>query len=70
MSDVHVVPSGDGWALEVDGDERETFDTQAEAIEAGRELASSESGELVVHGQDGQIREKTSHGNDPREIPG
>jgi hypothetical protein len=70
MSDVHVVPSGDGWAIEVDGDERDSFDNQDEAIEAGRELASSEGGELVVHGQDGQIREKTSHGNDPRDIPG
>ena len=70
MSDVHVVPSGDGWALEVDGDERETFDTQEEAIERGREVAEAEEGELVVHGEDGQIRDKTSHGNDPREVPG
>jgi uncharacterized protein DUF2188 len=70
MSDVHVVPSGDGWALEVDGDERETFDTQADAIERGRTVAEEEGSELVVHGQAGEIREKDSHGNDPREVPG
>jgi hypothetical protein len=70
MSDVHVVPSDDGWAIEVDGDERESFDTQAEAIDRGRQLAESEGSELVVHGEDGQIRDKASHGSDPRDIPG
>jgi hypothetical protein len=70
MSDVHVVTSGDGWAIKVDGDERETFETQDEAIERGRELAESQGSELVVHGQDGEIRDKASHGNDPRDVPG
>ena len=70
MSDVHVVTKGDGWALEVDGRQRGKFDTQDEAIQQGRQLAEQENGELVVHGQDGQIREKASHGNDPSDIPG
>ena len=70
MSDVHVTPSGDGWAIKVDGSERETFDTQDQAIESGRAVAEEEQGELVVHGSGGEIREKDSHGNDPRDIPG
>ena len=70
MSDVHVVLQGDGWALEVAGDKRESFDTQDEAIRRGRELAEQEQGELVIHGQDGRIREKDSHGHDPPDIPG
>ena len=70
MSDVHVVPHGDVWALEVAGDKQESFHTQAEAIRRGRELAEREQGELVVHGEDGRIREKDSHGHDPRDIPG
>ena len=70
MSDVHDTPRGVGWAIEVDGDQRETFGTQAEAIERGRAVAEAEQGELVVHGEDGQIRDKSSHGNDPRDIPG
>jgi hypothetical protein len=70
MSDVHVVPSGDNWALEVDGQQRESFDTQDGAIQQGRQLAEEENGELVIHGEDGQIREKGSHGNDPSDIPG
>jgi Uncharacterized protein conserved in bacteria (DUF2188) len=70
MSDVHITPSGGGWAVKVDGAERETFDTQEQAIERGRTVAEEEHGELVVHGQGGEIREKDSHGNDPRDIPG
>jgi len=70
MSDVHVVPHGDAWALEVAGDKQVSFDTQDEAIRRGRELAEQEQGELVIHGQDGEIREKDSHGHDPPDIPG
>jgi Uncharacterized protein conserved in bacteria (DUF2188) len=70
MSDVHVVPHGDSWALEASGDKQETFDPQDEAIQRGRELAEQEDGGLVIHGEGGQIREKYSHGHDPRDIPG
>jgi len=69
-SDVHVVPQGDGRALEVAGDKQESFNTQAEAIRRGRVLAEQEQGEYVVHGEDGRIREKDSHGHDPRDVPG
>lgn len=58
--EVHVVPQGDGWALEVAGDERESFDTRDEAIRRGRKLAALEHGELVIHGKFGLIREKDS----------
>jgi hypothetical protein len=56
--------------IEVDGEIRFTYDTQEEAIEVDRRVAEQEHGELVIHGEDGQIREKDSHGNDPRDIPG
>jgi hypothetical protein len=70
MRDVHVVPQASRWGLEVNGDIRSTHDTQEEAIEDGRRLAEQEQGELVIHGQEGQIREKDSHGNDPRDVAG
>jgi hypothetical protein len=70
MADVHVIPSGEVWALQVDGDKRDSFSTQNEAITRGRQLAEEERGELVIHGEDGEIREKGSHGNDPRDVPG
>jgi hypothetical protein len=70
MADVHVVPDGDGWKIEHDGTDVDTFGTQAEAIAAGRSVAEDEQCELVVHRQEGQIRAKDSHGNDPSSIPG
>ena len=70
MPDVHVVPSGGQWACEVDGSERSTHASQQEAIEKGRDLAEQQNSELVVHAEDGSIRQKDSHGSDPRDIPG
>jgi hypothetical protein len=70
MPDVHVVPRGNEWALEVGGQVRSTHSTQSEAVSRGRQVAEQEQGELVVHGKGGEIREKDSHGNDPRDVPG
>jgi hypothetical protein len=70
MADVHVVPDGDRWKVEHDGTDVDAFATQEEAVAAGRSIAEDQACELVVHGADGQIREKSSHGNDPRDIPG
>ncbi|QUN28688.1 DUF2188 domain-containing protein [Cupriavidus sp. KK10] len=68
---IHVVPAGDGWAVEIEGGHgKETYDTQAEAIAAGTEKAKQMKVELFIHGLDGQIRERNSFGNDPRDIPG
>ncbi len=70
MADVHVVPSGNQWACEIGGNTRSTHDTQDEAIKQGRHLADDQNSELVIHAEDGSIREEDSHGNDPRDIPG
>jgi hypothetical protein len=70
MPDVHVVPSGDRWVCEIGGKNRSTHTTQEEAIKHGRHLAEEQGSELVIHGEGGDIRQKDSHGNDPREIPG
>jgi Uncharacterized protein conserved in bacteria (DUF2188) len=70
MPDVHVVPQGSDWGVEVGGNIRSTHNTQEEAIKHGRHLAEEQGGELVVHGEGGEIRQKDSHGNDPRNIPG
>ncbi len=71
--DIHVVPEdGDGWLVRR-GNERHpigSFSTQDQAVREGRRVASEEEAELVVHGRDGQIRQKDSHGNDPRNILG
>ncbi len=41
------------------------YQTQKEAISAGRKLAMEASAEFCVHGKDGKIRLSTSYGNDP-----
>ena len=66
--DVHVVPSEQGWRVEVaaDGRARSVHQTQAAAREAAREIARRTKRELFVHGRDGQIRERTTYGRDPR----
>jgi hypothetical protein len=70
MSDVHLVPHVEAWALKVGGDKREWFNSQDAAIRRGRELAEQKHGELVIHGEGGTIREKDSRGCDPRNVPG
>lgn len=60
----HVVPHPDGWAVRGEGNSRATavYDTQREAIDAGREIARNQNGELLIHGRNGQIRERDSSG--------
>ncbi|WP_225934426.1 MULTISPECIES: DUF2188 domain-containing protein [unclassified Cupriavidus] len=70
-ADIHVVPAGEGWAVEAAGGGKRTmFATQEEAIEAGTERAQADKVELLIHGRDGQIRERNSFGHDPRNIKG
>lgn len=58
----HVVPDpSGGWDVTLPGAARASahFDQQGEAVNRAREiLQGAGGGELVVHGRDGQIREK------------
>ena len=67
MPNQHVVPRGDGWAVQGAGNSRATslHDTQAAAIEAGRGIAQNQGTELFIHRPNGQIRERNTYGNDP-----
>ena len=62
----HVVPAKDGWAVRRAGSPKATkmFGTQREAIERGREIARNQGSELLIHGRDGRIREKSTYGRD------
>jgi uncharacterized protein YdaT len=65
---VHVTKNpGGGWKVSKEAGKRASAitETQKEAIERARSIAQREQSEVVVHGVDGKIREKTSHGNDP-----
>ncbi len=63
----HVVPHDDGWAVRGADSQRATsiHRTQQDAIDAGREIARNQGSELFIHGRDGRIRDRDSHGNDP-----
>lgn len=63
----HVVPVNGKWGIRGEGNSKltSTFNTQAEAIEKAREISRNQRSELFIHGQNGQIRERDSYGNDP-----
>jgi len=63
----HVVPRNGRWSVRKAGSVRATrsFDTQREAIRAGRLIAKNQGTELYIHGRDGRIRDRDSYGNDP-----
>jgi len=63
----HVVPNTNGgWDSKKGGSERASkhFDTKKEAEKFSRELSKKENSELFIHGLDGKIQRKDSHGND------
>ncbi len=68
----HVVPHKDGWANKRGGADKPTsvHKRQKDAIDSAREQSRKEGSELFIHRKDGTIREKDSHGNDPRNIKG
>ena len=63
----HVVPHQDGWAVKPEGGQRPSsvHGTQREAIGRAREISQNQNSELFIHGRNGQIRERDSHGKDP-----
>lgn len=63
----HVVKREDGWAVRGAGNTRDTSHhrTQADAESAARQIAINQRSEVLVHGRNGRIRSKDSHGNDP-----
>jgi len=60
----HVVTHDNQWAVRGEGNSRvtSTHRTQREAIDAGREIARNQGGELLIHGRNGQIRQRDSSG--------
>ena len=64
----HVTPHKDGgWQVKGAGNSKATArtETQSEAIKIARDIAINNKSEVVIHGQNGRIREKNSYGNDP-----
>ena len=64
----HVVhnPNG-GWDVKKGGAEKASnhFDKKVDAVDKGREISQNQGSEFYIHGKDGKIQSKDSHGNDP-----
>lgn len=69
---IYVVRKEEHWATRTEGSSKpgEVYDTQKEAINAGKVQAIKTNSELIIQGRDGKFREKTSYGNDPRQTKG
>lgn len=63
----HVVPSDGKWAVRAAGGRKATrvYKTQKRAIVAATRIAKRQETELVIHGRDGRIREKSTYAKDP-----
>ena len=63
----HVVPNPDGgWDVKQGGAESadKHFDTKQDAVDWGRDQSRGRGSEFYIHGLDGRIQQKDSHGND------
>lgn len=64
----HVTPHHNGgWQVKGANNKRATavVNTQKEAIKIAIQIAKNQKSEVLIHGENGQIREKNSYGNDP-----
>lgn len=67
---VHVYPSQGTWAVKREGKSGKLYTTQREAMDAAREsVKSTNSGQIVVHGKDGQITQRKAYKMPPIQDP-
>jgi hypothetical protein len=68
----HVVPHNKDWAVKGEGNSKATVivNTQQEAIDIARDISQNQKSELFIHNRQGQIRERDSHGHDPKNVKG
>lgn len=69
----HVVPDvNGGWNVKGEGNSRATanFAKQSDAVKLAKDIAKNQNSEELTHGRNGQIRDRSSYGNDPRNIKG
>ena len=72
MKSHHVVPHGDQWAVKKGGGTKSivVVPTQGEAIDIARPISKNQGSELFIHRPNGQIRDRDSHGHDPKNSKG
>ncbi|MCB1298395.1 MAG: DUF2188 domain-containing protein [Microthrixaceae bacterium] len=70
--DVETFHQDGQWRNRIEGDQilEGSFETKAEAVDAGRELARSRQVEHIIRKENGQISDRSTYGEDPRDIRG
>ncbi len=58
----HVVPHEDGWAVKGEGNTRHsgTYRKQSTAIRRAKRIAKNYNADVIIHRQDGTIRDRIS----------
>lgn len=72
-NEIHLVHNvAGGWDVKRAGNPEVIIhkDTKEEAEMAGREFSRTEEAEFVIHGMDGKIQRKASHGHDSKDKQG
>lgn len=69
---VHITHDDDHWRVIREGNERASsiHDRKEDAIDAGRDIAQQDKGQLIIHRKDGQIQEERTYRPDPFPPPG
>ncbi|TSB46626.1 DUF2188 domain-containing protein [Alkalicoccobacillus porphyridii] len=59
-----VTPHSDGgWAVQAEGADQpsDVFETKAEAVKRGKEIANNKGTQLIIHKEDGSVDEKVQY---------
>lgn len=73
LKTTHVVPNPEGgWDVKAGGSKKATknYGLKSKAIDRARKISQNKSGELFIHGKNGRIQNRDSHGNDPKKTKG
>ncbi len=64
MANQHIVQRDNGWAVKGEGNKKATaiYQTQQEANGAAKIIAENQTGDVIIHGRDGKIRERNTYG--------
>jgi len=60
----HIVQRSNGWAVRGGGNSKDTshHNTQRDAIDAARNIATNQGADVIIHGRDGRIRARDTYG--------
>ena len=73
LKSTHIVPGKQGGWNVKDGNGNKAsahFDTNQQAVDKGRQISRNKGSEFFIHGRNGKIQTRDSHGNDPRRTKG